>query len=113
MMEQQKPSRVDDLKAAVAPSLSPPRSASIRSDKSVSFEVGPLRVHAHEWPACTYPQEGGGDGGIAHGAERCASAPSDVFVTQRQICVSYMCRSSPERMQEIEFKESIQTIRST
>ena len=29
--------RVDDLKAAVAPSLSPPRSASIRSDKYVSL----------------------------------------------------------------------------
>ena len=34
------------------------------------------------------------DGGIAHDAERCASARSDVFVTQRQICVTYVCRSS-------------------
>ena len=34
------------------------------------------------------------DGAFAHGAERCASARSDVFVTQRQICMTYVCRSS-------------------
>ena len=27
------------------------------------------------------------DGAFAHGAERCASARSDVFVTQRQMCI--------------------------
>ena len=50
------------------------------------------------WPVavCTYQENKTAvDGGIAHDAQRCANAPSDVFVTQRQICVSYMCRSSP------------------
>ena len=54
--------RVDELKAAVAPSLSPPRSAHLRSDNSVSLahrssfttiyvrvlRSQPSRVHAHE-----------------------------------------------------------------
>ena len=33
-------------------------------------------------------QEGGVDGGIAHGAERCASARSEKNVTFSQICVT-------------------------
>ena len=34
------------------------------------------------------------DGGIAHGAERCASARSEKNGTFSQICVTYVCRSS-------------------
>ena len=34
------------------------------------------------------------DGGIAHDAERCASARSEKSVTFSQIWTTYMCRSS-------------------
>ena len=46
-------------------------------------------------PCCVCTrQEGAVDGGIAHGAERCASARSEKNVTFSQICVTYVCRSS-------------------
>ena len=99
MTEQQKPSgRVDDLKAAVAPSLHRPRSARLRSE--TFCELGDalqlhykrvLRSGLHTGMAMSRLRAGvkkAVDGAFVHGRERVPRSGSDASVTERQICIT-------------------------